>query len=250
MGNPVLTDQLSKVFSIQDLKDLKKRFGKFLSKDDLRPVMNCIFWDATNRTLVATNAHILRHEKLSTDEAVGMGNRNFLLHRDVLDAMIKAKEPYKLIHKGNDVFMVNSDYMADQSKGICYKVTQNDRYPDWQLVIPSQSKQVIASCALTMDKNKIRGLNLLANSSTRQINLDQSDGKVVLSCEDLDFGTVGSYVPVCSDVVGDISLAFGGSLMLDILSSLDSDCLSFEFFGSSSAFEINGCILLMPVLRY
>ena len=238
-----------KVFSVKALKELKKEFGKFLSKDDLRPVMQYIFYDAKERTLVATNAHILRYKKISKYEAETYGENDFLIHREDLDAMIKANEPYKLVYDADHVLLVNPTWLSDKEKGISHKVNCDMRYPDWKAVVPTMNdKQVIASCDLTLDKNKIKGLSLLSNDASRRIEIIQSDGGVKMVSMDLDFNTEASYVPIESNVVGDIHTGVCGSLLLDVLVSLDCDCLSFSFFGSNRAFVICDEVLLMPIL--
>jgi DNA polymerase-3 subunit beta len=129
------------------------------------------------------------------------------------------------------------------------------RYPNCEAVIPKTSPTTV-----TADKNSL--LNALkrvlpmANDSSYLVELDFSNGQVVVSAKDIDFSKSASETVTC-DCDTELKIGFKGSTLIEILRNINDDNVVIELDNPSragvffSAFELTRdeyLSLCMPML--
>ena len=236
------------------LKAVEKT-GFATANDELRPVMNGIHFDffADGMVCATSDGHKLARykDKSITREDDGTVP-NFTLPKkpsnilmSVLSAFegdVKVSFNEKALHISNKEFKFSARLLEF-------------RYPNYDAVIPKTSPIIITS-----DKNSL--LNALkrvlpmANDSSYLVELDFSNGQVVVSAKDIDFSKSASETVTC-DCDAEIKIGFKGSTLIEILRNIDDDNVVIELDNPSragvffSAFELTRdeyLSLCMPML--
>ena len=189
------------------------------ANEELRPVMNGIFFDLSQDTLaiVASDGH-----KLVKTKSKNIKSDNPL-------SFILPKKPATLLknvlQKNDDDIIIRFD---DRNANIIFSDGTlscrliEGRYPNYNSVIPQDNPN-----QLTIDRLVLIGVLKrvlpFASDSSQQIRLHIEMGKVVISSEDVDFYTSAQEVIVC-DYNGNImDIGFKGTSLMEILSHLDCE---------------------------
>ncbi len=189
------------------------------ANEELRPVMNGIYFDLTTEALaiVASDGHKL------------VRTRNKSIKSDMPKSFILPKKPSILLknvlQKTEDEVVISFD---DRNATISFvdgtlscRLIEG-RYPNYNSVIPQDNPN-----QLTIDRMSfigvIRRVLPFASDSSQQIRLHIEMGRVVVSSEDIDFATSAKEELVC-DYNGNImDIGFKGSSLMEILNNLDSE---------------------------
>lgn len=189
------------------------------ANEELRPVMNGIFFDLSQDTLaiVASDGHKLVKTKSKNVKS------------DNQTSFILPKKPATLLknvlQKNEDDIIIRFD---DRNANIIFSDGTlscrliEGRYPNYNSVIPQDNPNL-----LTIDRLVLIGVLKrvlpFASDSSQQIRLHIEMGKVVISSEDVDFYTSAHEEIVC-DYNGNImDIGFKGSSLIEILSHLDCE---------------------------
>ncbi len=189
------------------------------ANEELRPVMNGIFFDLSQDTLaiVASDGHKLVKTK---SKSVKSDNQT---------SFILPKKPATLLknvlQKNDDDIIIRFD---DRNANIIFSDGTlscrliEGRYPNYNSVIPQDNPN-----QLTIDRLVLIGVLKrvlpFASDSSQQIRLHIEMGKVVISSEDVDFYTSAQEEIVC-DYNGNImDIGFKGTSLMEILSHLDCE---------------------------
>lgn len=189
------------------------------ANEELRPVMNGIFFDLSQDTLaiVASDGHKLVKTKSKNVKS------------DNQTSFILPKKPATLLknvlQKNEDDIIIRFD---DRNANIIFSDGTlscrliEGRYPNYNSVIPQDNPNL-----LTIDRLVLIGVLKrvlpFASDSSQQIRLHIEMGKVVISSEDVDFYTSAQEEIVC-DYNGNImDIGFKGSSLIEILSHLDCE---------------------------
>ena len=156
--------------------------------EELRPVMNGIYFDLTNEALaiVASDGHKL------------VRNKNFTVKSDNPTSFILPKKPATLLKNvlgkdGSDVVLRFDDRNADVTFGdtILQCRLIEGRYPNYNSVIPMNNPN-----QLTIDRKvligALRRVLPFASESSQLVRLHLESGKIEISSEDIDFATSAS----------------------------------------------------------
>lgn len=191
MANMDSTD--TKDFIIDGKKVLKaiEKTGFATANDELRPVMNGIHFDffADGMVCATSDGHKLARYKDKTITKENDGSiPNFTLPKkpsNILMSVLSAFEgDVKVSFNDKALCVSNADFRLSAR-------LLEFRYPNYEAVIPKTSPIIITS-----DKNSL--LNALkrvlpmANDSSYLVELDFSNGQVVVSAKDFDFGKSAS----------------------------------------------------------
>ncbi|MFT3994758.1 MAG: DNA polymerase III subunit beta [Dysgonomonas sp.] len=158
----------------------------FASADDeLRPVMNGIFFDITkdNLTFVASDGHKLI--KLVSTDTKGSDKASFILPKkaaNLIKGMLpKQTEPIKIKFDFNNAFIELSDFTVS-SRFI------EGRYPNYDSVIPQNNTNrfVIERDILAAI---IKRVSVFGNANSNLVKLDISNNALSVSAQDIDFST-------------------------------------------------------------
>ena len=189
------------------------------AQDELRPVMNGIYFDLTPECLaiVDSDGHKL------------VRNKNFSIKSDIPASFIMPKKPANLLKNvlakdSGDVVIKFDDRSAEISfsDGMLACRLIEGRYPNYNSVIPQNNPN-----QLTIDRKSLIGtlrrVLPFASESSQLIRFHLETGKLVLSSEDIDFATSAKEEIACEYTGQNMNIGFKGSSLTEILNNLDSD---------------------------
>lgn len=201
------------------------------AQDELRPVMNGIYFDLTPESLavVASDGHKL------------VRNKNFAIKSDSPAAFILPKKPATLLKNvlskdGGDVVIKFDSRSAEitfaDGSLACRLI--DGRYPNYNSVIPQNNPN-----QLTIDRRSLIGalrrVLPFASESSQLIRFHLEAGKLELSSEDIDFATSAKEAITCEYNGQNMNIGFKGSSLSEILNNLDGDEVVIELADPSRA---------------
>lgn len=223
------------------------------AQDELRPVMNGIYFDLTPECLaiVASDGHKL------------VRNQNYTIKSDEPASFILPKKPATLLRAvlgkdGGDVTIRFDDKSAVMEYGDSVLTCRliEGRYPNYNSVIPKDNPY-----QLTTDRKALLGalrrVLPFASESSQLVRFHLENGKLQLSSEDVDFATSAKENITCDYTGRSMSIGFKGSSISEILTNLDSEEITIELADPSRAGIIvpatqpeneNILMLIMPML--
>lgn len=222
------------------------------ANDQLRPVMNGIYFDLTPDSLniVASDGHKL------------VRNKNFSIKSETPASFDLPKKPATLLknvlsREEGDVTIKFDDKSAEIifADGKMRCVLYEGRYPNYNSVIPNNPNEV------TVDRKALmcalRRVMPFASESSQLVRLRIENGHIEVSSEDVDFATSAKEQISCENAGSNLSIGFKGSSLQEILNNLGSDQVVFQLADPSRAGIIvpaeqpeneDVLMLLMPML--
>ncbi len=200
------------------------------ANDELRPVMNGIYFDLTADALaiVASDGHKLVRSK------------NFTIKSESPSAFNLPKKPASLLKNilskdGDDAIIKFDDRSAEIqfTDGVMRCRLIDGRYPNYNSVIPNNPNEV------TVDRrglqSALRRVLPFASESSQLIRFHIESGRFEVSSEDIDFSTSAKEQLSCEYNGSPISIGFKGSSLMEILSNLASDNIIIQLADPSRA---------------
>ena len=187
------------------------------AQDELRPVMNGIYFDLTpeHLAIVASDGHKLVRNKVLS------------VHSEQSAAFILPKKPAGLLKNllnkdGGDITIRFDERNAQINYGdgeiICRLI--EGRYPNYNSVIPQNNPN-----QLTVDRlallAALRRVQPFANDSSNLIRFHVEGGTLQLNAEDYDFSKTATERMSCDYNGQPMSIGFKGSSFIEILSNFD-----------------------------
>ncbi len=194
------------------------------ANEELRPVMNGIYFDLTPDALaiVASDGHKLvrtRNKNITTENP-----KAFILPKKPA-ALLK-----NVLQKTEDKVEIRFD---DRNATVTYPDGTlscrliEGKYPNYNSVIPQDNPN-----RLTIDRlvllGVIRRVLPFASDSSQQVRLHIETGKAVISSEDIDFYTSAKEELVCDYNGSIMDIGFKGTSLMEILSNLDCEDVVLE----------------------
>lgn len=223
------------------------------SNDELKPALNGMFFDlrTTGATFVATDAHrLVRYRRLDVTTGEDI---SFILPHKALKLLANAAgdedENLTIDYNPSSAFFSFGD-----TKLICRLI--DARFPDYENVIPKESpgKLIIPKKDLL---GSMRRLDIYSNKSTHLGRFRIGSGKLEVMSEDPEFANRAHETLKCIYEGEALEIGFNVSLLLDILSNLDTEDVIFEVDSPGRAAVIlpseqaqgeHILMLLMPVM--
>ena len=186
--------------------------------DELRPVMNGIYFDLTaaNATMVATDAHrLVRY--INTSIPAGQ-DASFIL----------PKKPASLLKnvlgkEENDVKVTYGDKNVRFEFGktviVCRQI--EGRFPNYNAVIPQGNQNIVTVDRQTL-VNACKRVAVFANNGTALLRLGLSENQIKISAQDIDFSTSAEEIISCSYEGTPMAIGFKAPFLIDILASIAS----------------------------
>lgn len=194
------------------------------ASEELRPVMNGIYFDLTADALaiVASDGHKL------------VRNRNFSIKTEAPTSFILPKKPANLLKNilgkdESDVVIRFDERNAEITFGdnIMQCRLIEGRYPNYNSVIPQDNPN-----QLTIDRktllSALRRVMPFASESSQLVRLHIESGKLEISSEDIDFATSAKEEIVCDYAGNSMNIGFKGPSLSDILNNLTSEDVRLE----------------------
>lgn len=222
--------------------------------DELRPVMNGIFFElkTDSLTFVASDAHkLVRYRRL---DVTSENESNFILPKKPASLLknILAKEQ-------NDIFIEfdakNASFSLPNYKMICRLV--EGKYPSYESVIPMNNPNKV-----TIDRvdllNTARRVSVFSNQASNLVKLHLTENKVTLTAQDIDF-SISAYEHLNCQYDGDpMEIGFKSAFMQEILHNLSAADVVLEMSDPSRAGifvpadkeedNVEELMLLMPMM--
>ena len=201
------------------------------AQDELRPVMNGIYFDlqADSLAIVASDGHKL------------VRNKNFMIKSDIPASFILPKKPATLLKNvlskdGGDVVIRFDDRSADISfaEGNLSCRLIEGKYPNYNSVIPQDNPNQV-----TIDRKSLIGalrrVLPFASDSSQLIRFHVAAGLLELRAKDIDFATSAKESVTCEYGGNPMDIGFKGSSMLEILNNLESEDVTIQLADPSRA---------------
>ena len=194
------------------------------AQEELRPVMNGIYFDLTPEALafVASDGHKL------------VRNKNYKIQTEQPRSFIMPKKPATLLKNilGKDESDViirfddrNAEIIFTNSVLSCRLI--EGRYPNYNSVIPQDNPY-----QLTVDRKMLLGalrrVLPFASESSQLVRLHIENGKIEVSSEDIDFSTSAKEEITCDYTGKSMNIGFKGPSLTEILNNLSSEEVTLE----------------------
>ena len=201
------------------------------AEEELRPVMNGIFFDidTESTTLVASDAHKLvcytRHDIKSETKS------SFILPKKP-SSVLK-----NILGKGDEEVIVRFDnrnacFEFESFTLVCRLVEGN--YPAYKSVIPKNNSNKLVINRLDF-LNSSRRVAVCSNQASSQVRLKLSYNTLTLSAQDLDFSISANENLICQYEGDNMEIAFKSTFLIEILGNLPYTDISLELSDPSRA---------------
>lgn len=220
--------------------------------DELRPVMNGVYFDLAEEslTMVATDAH--RLVKYTNTNIKGEP-ASFILPKkpaNLLRQVLGKEEGNVSITFGTK----NTRFDFGQTILICRLI--EGRFPNYNAVIPKNNNNIIVVDRQTI-LNASKRVAVFANQGTGLIKLAIGENTIHISAQDIDFSTSAEEQISCNYSGPGMAIGFKAPFLIEILGTISSDEINIELSDPSKAGLIvpttsedneELVILLMPML--
>ncbi|GAB1373811.1 DNA polymerase III subunit beta [Bacteroidales bacterium] len=201
------------------------------AEEELRPVMNGIFFDidTNNSTLVASDAHKLvcytRHDIKSENKS------SFILPKKP-SSVLK-----NILGKGDEDVVIrfdsrNATFEFESFNLICRLVEGN--YPAYKSVIPKNNTNKLIINRIDL-LNSARRVAVCSNQASSQVRLRLTYNTLTLSAQDLDFSISANENLICQYEGDNMEIAFKSTFLIEILTNLPYTDISLELSDPSRA---------------
>lgn len=221
--------------------------------DELRPVMNGVYFDITdeNITFVASDGHkLVRFKNLSV---TGNERAAFILPKKPANLLktVLPKETGEVTIGFDD----SNAYITMENMVIISRLIEG-RYPNYNGVIPKDNPYKVKIDRLHF-LNALKRVSVFSNQTSSLVKLNVSDNSILISTQDIDFSTSAEETISCIFDEEPISIGFKGTYLIEILNNIPSSEVILELADPSRAglilpeendAEEDLLMLLMPMM--
>ena len=199
--------------------------------DELRPVMNGVYFDITPQdvTMVASDGHKL------------VRNKSFSVASNEKAAFILPKKPANLLKnllpkEQGDVTITFDDSNAlfnlENYQMNCRLI--EGRYPNYNSVIPQNNphKAIIDRASFI---SALRRVSVFSSQASSLIKMTLDENQMTISAKDIDFSTSAEETIVCQYDGKPMSIGFRSSFLIEILNNIASQNVVIELADPSRA---------------
>lgn len=199
--------------------------------DELRPVMNGIYFDITTDdiTMVASDGHKL--VRCKTFAAHGNERAAFILPKKPANLMknLLAREQGTVTIEFDER---NAVFTLENYRMVCRLI--EGRYPNYNSVIPQNNPYKV-----TVDRQSLIGalrrVSIFSSQASSLIKLRLSNNQITISAQDIDFSTSAEETQTCQYDGNDMSIGFKSTFLLDILNNISAEEVVIELADPSRA---------------
>lgn len=224
------------------------------AEEELRPVMNGIFFDITpeSTTLVASNAHKL--VCYTRNDVKGNATSSFILPKK--PANILKSNLAKLTEEDVEITFdkKNAYFKFDNSLLVCRLV--DGTYPAYKTVIPKNNTNIV-SVQRSEILNASKRVAVCSNQATSQIVFKLSQNRLEILAQDVDFSMSAQETLTCEYEGAPMEIGFKSTFLIEILNNLPYDQICIKLADPNRAALIQPavpsepneeiCALLMPM---
>lgn len=204
----------------------------FASADDeLRPVMNGIYFDITtdDLTFVASDGHKLVRYK--TIAAKGNERASFILPKkpaNILRTILpKESETIEIKFDSNHAQIIMASYTMT-----CRFI--EGRYPNYNSVIPQDNPNKVQIDRQSF-LNALKRVSVFSNPASSLVKLQLSNDQIIISAQDIDFSTAAEETITCEYVGTSMNIGFKSNFLIEILNNIPANDVTLELSDPSRA---------------
>ncbi len=221
--------------------------------DELRPVMNGVYFDITTEdiTFVASDGHKLVRNK--TFKAKGNEKAAFILPKKPA-TLLKNLLPKEMGDVQIDFDDRNAVFTLENYRMTCRLI--EGRYPNYNSVIP-QNNPHKATIDRTAFMSALKRVSVFSSAASSLIKLRLDMNTIQVSGQDIDFSTSAEETLMCQYEGNPMSIGFKSTFLIDILNNMSSQEIVMELADPSRAgvivpieqdAEEDLLMLLMPMM--
>jgi len=223
-----------------------------VSKDDLKPSLTGVYFKFEKDTLtaVATDGHRLA-KYVRSDFKAGQFQGEVIVPRkflNIITAYITNDEPAQL-WLGNNVFT------ATIGVDTIYTRIIDERFPDYQSVIPTDNeKEITVGCNNLL--SAVKRVSIFSNKTTHQIAMRAIKGSATITTEDPEKASKAQET-IDIEYAGDsIDVGYNAAYLKDILAHMNSNEITIKlnspisaglFYPTTLSDNVQTTMLLMPI---
>jgi DNA polymerase-3 subunit beta len=199
--------------------------------DELRPVMNGIYFDIQpeSLTFAASDGHKL--VRLCNLSIQSKERASFILPKKPANIL------KNLLAKSADKVTVTFDENYAHVKAPTFEMMCRlieGRYPNYNAVIPADSPN-----KAIIDRNSfhaaLKRVASFSSQSSGLVKIQLSENEIVVSAQDIDFSTSAEEKVVCQYTATPLSIGFKASFLIEILSNISSENVMLQLADPSRA---------------
>jgi DNA polymerase-3 subunit beta len=151
------------------------------------------------------------------------------LKRDIIVPAKALSLVGRSVETGNVGITVSDTHiMFTFDKSVLISRLIDEVYPNYESVIPRDNDKI-----MTVKRegllSSMRRVSLYASASTHQVRFDIKKESLTITAQDIDFGGEAREKVACTYGGEDLEIGFNSTYMVDILSHLESEDISFAF---------------------
>ncbi len=199
--------------------------------DELRPVMNGIYFDITTDdiTLVASDGHKL--VRCKTLAAKGNERAAFILPKKPA-TLLKGLLPKEQGTVAIEFDERNAVFTLENYRMVCRLI--EGRYPNYNSVIPQNNPYKVTVDRVLMI-GALRRVSIFSSQASSLIKLRMMENQIVISAQDIDFSTSAEETLVCQYTGNPMSIGFKSTFLIDILNNISATEVIIELADPSRA---------------
>lgn len=186
--------------------------------DDLRPVMNGIYFDIKADRIVFVASDSKKLVRLINSTVQPGFESTFILPKKPANLLKNT------ISKDQLMCTVSFDSKSARFQLGDYELSCrliDGRYPRYEVVIPKNNTN-----RLTIDRqsflSSLRRISVFSNSATNQVKFVLEPAQITMSAQDVDFSTAGTETLQCSYEGVPMSIGFRANFLIEILNTIPS----------------------------
>ena len=199
--------------------------------DELRPVMNGVYFDITTEdiTFVASDGHKLVRNK--TYKAKGNEKAAFILPKKPA-TLLKSLLPKEMGDVQIDFDDRNAVFTMENYTLTCRLI--EGRYPNYNSVIP-QNNPHRATIDRAAFMSALKRVSVFSSAASSLIKLRLDMNTIQISGQDIDFSTSAEETLMCQYEGSPMSIGFKSTFLIDILNNMSSQEVVMELADPSRA---------------
>ena len=192
--------------------------------DDLRPIMNGVFFDFSENglTFAATDAHKL--VKYERKDIVSPHKTEFVMPKkplNLLKGILAGSETDVTIEYNES----NAKFSFDDMEYVCRLI--DGKYPNYEAVIPKENpNKLVINRLLLLGSTK--RVSIFSNKSTHQVRLKIVGNSIQIFAEDIEYSNKATETIPCSYEGDDMEIGFNAKFFIEMMNNLSSDEVMLE----------------------
>ena len=192
--------------------------------DDLRPIMNGVFFNFTEEALIfaATDAHKL--VKYERQDIKSEQPASFVIPKkplNLLKGILSGSETEVTIEYNES----NAKFSFDQLDYVCRLI--DGTYPNYEAVIPRENpNKLIVNRTLLL--NSTKRISNFASKATHEMSAKIRDNSLQILAEDIEYNNRANETIPCNYEGDDMEIGFNSKFFMEMLSNLSSDDILLE----------------------